>query len=873
MRKTVLLLFAMILAMSSFAQSAMTPKNTITPGAGEAWWGYFTDNDANAANFSAYGVNTLADYDAAIKIAKNDPVMGNATVKAMRLWLNSTTIPKITSLKIWVAKNLSATGVLYTQDIDLSTLTAGANDIALNTPFAINNAITYFGYSITLSSQDYAIMNGGEYEPNTFFFRATAQTTNWTPVTNHGKLALQLMGEGVNIPQNAAIFTNKNLGTHNYQVGDEAVVPVTIKNKGVNNITSVSYTITSNNDPSTATPEVTVPINNIVNGATATFDVSFDTSVPLRDTRTVTITKVNGQPNDAPAADCVASGQFTVVAFLFTRVPVIEEFTGTWCGWCPRGFVGMEMAHEKYGDQVVLIAAHNGDPMEISDYNPVMSTVSGFPDARVNRATDIDPNPDAIQSSIDQSMLEVPVGMVQVTAQWDDEQMKTIKMDATSKFAFAEENANYGIAFVLTEDGMKGTSSSWAQSNYYSGQSGYPSYMDWWCSQGSKVTGLEYNFVAVGAWQIASGFSGSVPTSFEAGEVMPFSYTADISAKTLIQDKSKLKVAALLIDRGANKIINAWQTTINPYGYNPVPSEFYMVGTFNEWNTTEAGGRLAFTATEDEGVYEATGTLEAGAEFKVITPNGDDWTWYGGVDENNVGFFMIYDNLLNTPLQMVDGSNFRIENGGEFTFRINANDMTLTVLPIGGPVVPGDVNGDGVITAADVTLLYNIMLNDDNTGVVNGDQNGDGVITSADITAVYNILLGTATPSQNVYVLGEVNGNTWGAATGVKMNTVDGKVFTAQITTTTYGDYTKSYFGLTKALASANDNWEEIEDKRFGPTTPDEFQNFVISDDVLGQVIPLVTTNWRAFEAPTGTVYNLTVDLEHMTIVITKVNP
>ena len=875
MRKTVLLLFAMILAMSSFAQSAMTPKNTITPGAGEAWWGYFTDNDANAANFSAYGVNALANYEAAIKIVKNDPIMGNATVKAMRIWLNGNTIPKITSLKIWVTKTLkvNAQGVLYVQDVDLSTLTAGANDIALETPFAINNAVTYFGFTMELSSQDYAIMNGGEYEPNTFFFRATAQQTNWSSVTNHGKLALQLLGEGVNIPQNAAIFTNKNLGTHNYQVGDEAVLPVTIKNKGENNITSVSYTITSNNDPSTATPEVTVPINNIENGATATFDVSFDTSEPLRDTRTVTITKVNGQPNDAPAADCVASGNFTVVSFLFTRVPVIEEFTGTWCGWCPRGFVGMETAHEKYGDQVVLIAAHNGDPMVTSDYNPVMNTVSGFPDARANRATDFDPNPDAIQSSIDQSMLEVPVGMVQVTAQWNDEEMKTIKMDATSKFAFAEENTNYGIAFVLTEDGMKGTSSSWAQSNYYSGQSGYPSYMDWWCSQGSKVTGLEYNFVAVAAWQIASGFSGSVPTSFEAGEVMPFSYTADISTKTLIQDKSKLKVAALLIDRGANKIINAWQTTIYPYGYNPVPSEFYMVGTFNEWNTTEAGGRLAFTATEDEGVYEATGTLEAGAEFKVITPNGDDWTWYGGVDENNVGFFMIYDDLLNTPLQMVDGSNFRIENGGEFTFRINANDMTLTVLPIGGPVVPGDVNGDGVITAADVTLLYNIMLNDDNTGVVNGDQNGDGVITSADITAVYNILLGTATPSQNVYVLGEVNGNTWGAATGVKMNTVDGKVFTAQITTTTYGDYTKSYFGLTKALASANDNWEEIEDKRFGPTTPDEFQNFVISDDVLGQVIPLVTTNWRAFEAPTGTVYNLTVDLEHMTIVITKVNP
>ena len=173
-----------------------------------------------------------------------------------------------------------------------------------------------------------------------------------------------------------------------------------------------------------------------------------------------------------------------------------------------------------------------------------------------------------------------------------------------------------------------------------------------------------------------------------------------------------------------------------------VPSEFYLVGTFNEWNQTEEGGRLAFVATEEEGVYEVTGTLEAGAEFKVITPNGDGWTWYGGVDENSVGYFLINSDLLNVPLQMVDGSNFRIENGGEFTFRINANDLTLTVIPIGAPIVPGDVDGDGHVTAGDITLLYNVMLNNDYTGVVNGDQDGDGNITAGDVTFIYNILLG-----------------------------------------------------------------------------------------------------------------------------------
>ncbi len=60
-----------------------------------------------------------------------------------------------------------------------------------------------------------------------------------------------------------------------------------------------------------------------------------------------------------------------------------------------------------------------------------------------------------------------------------------------------------------------------------------------------------------------------------------------------------------------------------------------------------------------------------------------------------------------------------------------------------GPVaIPGDVDGDGYVTAADVTALYNWMLNNDDTGLVYPDQDGDGNITAGDVTAVYNVLLG-----------------------------------------------------------------------------------------------------------------------------------
>ena len=55
---------------------------------------------------------------------------------------------------------------------------------------------------------------------------------------------------------------------------------------------------------------------------------------------------------------------------------------------------------------------------------------------------------------------------------------------------------------------------------------------------------------------------------------------------------------------------------------------------------------------------------------------------------------------------------------------------------------PGDVNGDGNVTSADVTALYNYLLNNDSSAIVNGDQNNDGSITSGDVTIVYNCLLG-----------------------------------------------------------------------------------------------------------------------------------
>ncbi len=57
--------------------------------------------------------------------------------------------------------------------------------------------------------------------------------------------------------------------------------------------------------------------------------------------------------------------------------------------------------------------------------------------------------------------------------------------------------------------------------------------------------------------------------------------------------------------------------------------------------------------------------------------------------------------------------------------------------------VIGDVNGDGDVTAADVTCIYNYLLNGDETFIDTCDVDGDGFITSVDITVIYNIMLGS----------------------------------------------------------------------------------------------------------------------------------
>ena len=72
--------------------------------------------------------------------------------------------------------------------------------------------------------------------------------------------------------------------------------------------------------------------------------------------------------------------------------------------------------------------------------------------------------------------------------------------------------------------------------------------------------------------------------------------------------------------------------------------------------------------------------------------------------------------------------------------------MVLSVLTVRAddePLKKGDVNKDGSVTIADVTLLVDIILGKQTTyDVIMADVNGDSTISIADVTLLVDIILG-----------------------------------------------------------------------------------------------------------------------------------
>ena len=200
----------------------------------------------------------------------------------------------------------------------------------------------------------------------------------------------------------------------------------------------------------------------------------------------------------------------------------------------------------------------------------------------------------------------------------------------------------------------------------------------------------------------------------------------------------------------------------------------------NSYNNGDQLNGIAGNWTIYNGMTEMVPIALTFGEATPGTPVEPELITIEEIDQSMIHNYLRMENCTIDSIAGSNGRNFTLtDETGEIIMRLNFNEVTIgedfdydatynvegflayykksdgtveqlqfypnLIEKVGGSdVVPGDVNGDGQVTATDVTLLYNIILSGDYTGAVNYDQNNDGSVTSSDVTLVYNAMLGTS---------------------------------------------------------------------------------------------------------------------------------
>lgn len=335
-------------------------------------------------------------------------------------------------------------------------------------------------------------------------------------------------------------------------IATQSVTPtITVMNAGTTPVTSFSVSLNYGGLPYVQN------ITGVNLASLASQVVSFPGVVLAAGSSTVTATvsNVNGGANDNDPTDDAASIVINPVVPAAGKMVVGEEATGTWCQWCPRGAVYMDLFEQEYGQFWAGIAVHNADPMADAVYDAGMGQlIGGYPSALVDRGTDVDPS--GMGPQFFNRLQTAPTALIENGATWDPA-TRMLYVSVTADFQ-ASANNNYKIACVLTEDEVTGTGGGWSQSNAYAG--GTNGVMGGYESLPNPVPAAQmvYNHVARSIQPSFAGFANSFPATVNAGDNHTVNFLFILPQGW---DETKIHIIGMLIDP-TGKVDNAGKATI-----------------------------------------------------------------------------------------------------------------------------------------------------------------------------------------------------------------------------------------------------------------------------------------------------------------------
>lgn len=556
---------------STKASSILSPRHDVSEN--QILYGIYA---GDSKTLTTFGSNAPETYDVAMHV--NVPDLVGATVVGLRIPLVDEA--KIKDLKAWMSHDLTLENqndvMVNVPDICCDTVPYDGEQwiqITFSKPEILTEDGLYVGYSFT-GTTDSAPVRLTTTSVDSCFFIHSSRTyrRKWVNMFSKdvGSLALQVVLKGDGIKTDAAGLAS--IPDMVGKLGSHTVPTVTILNHGTNGINSYDYRYEINGTVRTGHVDLTSPLQGIYNAATSlTLNLVAQKDYGVYPVN-VAITKVNGVDNTDPNATRTPS--LYILKDYPVHRAVLEEYTGTWCGYCPRGYVGLLEMNKKYPDNFIGISYHNSDPMEITTSYP--SEVGGFPLAWIDRAsvTDAYAGSGGSHFAIDkvwEAQCKVfAIGDIGLSARWADDDANRIDVTADVTFEVGREDCPYRMAYILTADSLTGSTSKWAQHNYYVNSTLYPDAdMDMFTKGAAVMEGLPFSDVAIESANLL-GEANSLKAPLVAGTPQTCHYTIDTrlarntSGVSLIQDKNQLHVVALLIDHASGHILNARKAKVLP---------------------------------------------------------------------------------------------------------------------------------------------------------------------------------------------------------------------------------------------------------------------------------------------------------------------
>jgi thiol-disulfide isomerase/thioredoxin len=516
-------------------------------------------------------------YDVAIKL--DDPTMVGTAIESITFPLQE--VEGVSDMSVFLTSQLRVENNKNAADLTVKAVTPaepGFVTVKLDKPYQIPEGGVYVGYSLTILDATFAtnampIAVTPEVNEGGLYLHTSDGFLKWIDAAEGfgGSSIIQVTLAGNTIKSNAAAA---EVESQFVMTGKEFTVPVTVTNHGAKGIQS--FDVTYNIAGKTGTHQFVTAVDAFFGKSTTVYLELPAIAEKGNYELSLNVSKVN----DAVNEDAITAATATVVAL--NTVPkkrtLLEEYTGTWCGWCPRGFVGLEKLAELYPDDYVLVSYHNGDDMEIMSSYSFPSNVEGFPDAWMDRDVELDAyygiNYGVKDLGIADDLAErnKQFGQADInisTALAHDQ--STVNIVTEVIFPYDLTDGNYAVEYIVTADGL--TNATWGQSNYYAnGSQGYPLYMDVFTKGESTVYGLVYNDVAVMTSEMLGGSENTI-TSATADVPVKLQYSFDLadavntSNQPVIQDMAKVKIVALLIDKETGTVVNANKVSLgNPTG-------------------------------------------------------------------------------------------------------------------------------------------------------------------------------------------------------------------------------------------------------------------------------------------------------------------